>query len=136
MKSTKVWILTWIVWHCYRFAALARETRLVSNLPSGVASFPDVAVCIAVSSFFQVTVSPALMVSSFGTKNSGLLLTENLLPWKLSSHWLHPELVQNDCLCLEKQHHTIYLNKNVVTPIPRDFFIQICFRSCSDSKTE
>jgi hypothetical protein len=43
------------------------ETRLVSNLPSGVASFPDVAVCIAVSSLFQVTVSPAFTVVSVGT---------------------------------------------------------------------
>jgi hypothetical protein len=40
--------------------------RLVSNLPSGVASFPEVAVCIAVSSFFQVTMSPALTVISTG----------------------------------------------------------------------
>src|SRR5919112_944745 len=48
-------------------------TRLVSNLPSGVASCPDVAVCIAVSSFFQVIVSPAFAVASAGTKNSGLL---------------------------------------------------------------
>jgi len=37
--------------------------------PSGVASLPEVAVCIAVSSFFQVNVSPALTLTSVGTKN-------------------------------------------------------------------
>src|SRR5918995_3589592 len=45
----------------------AGEIRLVSNLPSGVASLPEVAVCIAVSSFFQVNVSPALTLTSVGT---------------------------------------------------------------------
>jgi hypothetical protein len=41
--------------------------RLVSNLPSGVASFPDVAVCIAVSSFFHVIVPPGLAADCGGT---------------------------------------------------------------------
>ena len=44
------------------------EIRLVSNLPSGVASLPEVAVCIAVSSFFQVIVLPGLAADCGGTE--------------------------------------------------------------------
>ena len=43
------------------------EIRLVSNLPSGVASLPEVAVCIAESSFFHVIVLPGLAADCGGT---------------------------------------------------------------------
>lgn len=42
-------------------------------MPSGVASLPEVAVCIAVSSFFHVNILPGLTVTSAGTKNWLLL---------------------------------------------------------------
>ena len=86
------------------------------------------------STFTLLTIATVLCVLSFWA-NFSLNKPLNLAIRSSAKSILGPVTMQTLELAvyLEKQHQAIYLSKNVVTPIPRDFFIQICLWFCSDS---